>query len=148
MDKGYSYEPPRDPQHPALLSHMGDRMSPDDCFLTDVSHLILEAAAEETILGHTNLLSRSSAPWIWDLDRTPCFVEMFSDFTMSVWMRVDEGERQLLASATFNGQELYDAKEVELEMAMTHHEDYPDLVFKAKVIGIEDVKSLPPDLAK
>ncbi|PVF96001.1 hypothetical protein CPB86DRAFT_549998 [Serendipita vermifera] len=157
MDKDSSKEIPSDSQHPIIPPRMDtpvrvvvfrdttiELSSPDDCFLTEVSHLILEADADGTSLGGTDLFSRGSAPWIWDTKSTPCFVEMFLDFTMSVWMKVSENERQLLASVTFNGQELYDAKEVELEVAMTRHEDYPDLILKAKAISAEDIKALPP----
>jgi hypothetical protein len=38
----------------------------DDCFLTDIAHLILELKSSERVVDKVDLLSRESSPGTWD----------------------------------------------------------------------------------
>jgi hypothetical protein len=42
--------------------------SRDDCFLTDVYHLMLEVRSNGQVMDKVNLLSRESMPGVWDAD--------------------------------------------------------------------------------
>jgi hypothetical protein len=48
-----------------ITVELGNR---DDCFLTDVYHLILEVRSNGQVIDKVNLLSRESMPGVWDAD--------------------------------------------------------------------------------
>jgi hypothetical protein len=41
----------------------------DDCFLTDIAHLVLELKSSERVVDKVDLLSRESSPGTWDANQ-------------------------------------------------------------------------------
>ncbi|PVF93401.1 hypothetical protein CPB86DRAFT_801256 [Serendipita vermifera] len=80
----------------------------DDCFLTDIAHLILEITQNGRFVHKINLWSQESSRGVWDMDGTLILPEVPATFTVSVFIQVDENDRQLVGSMEINGPELLD----------------------------------------
>ncbi|PVF93489.1 Arabinanase/levansucrase/invertase [Serendipita vermifera] len=113
--------------------------SRDDCFLTNVSHLILELSFNGQILYQINLSSREWNPKVWDADQILILPQASAEFMISVSMEVDGNESQLLGFMELNGPALYDGLGKAYEIPLTSHENHPSLILKTRPSGINDI---------
>ncbi|PVF95780.1 hypothetical protein CPB86DRAFT_875429 [Serendipita vermifera] len=111
--------------------------NPDDCFLTEIAHLILQVSSNGEVLHHVNLLSRKSQPGVWDADEVLVVPEASGDFMISVSMVMDGKEHQLLSFMELSGLELSAELGKAYEIPLMGHEDYPSLLLKAKLLGFD-----------
>ncbi|PVF91659.1 hypothetical protein CPB86DRAFT_297701 [Serendipita vermifera] len=100
---------------PTLCAHCHTRMSVlvlknttvelttgDDCFLTDIVHLILEITHGQ-VVDVVDLWSQGSNRGVWDADSILVLHNVTVTFTVSVFMQVDEDDCQLLGSVELYG---------------------------------------------
>ncbi|PVF96605.1 hypothetical protein CPB86DRAFT_798790 [Serendipita vermifera] len=82
--------------------------SRDECFLTDIAHLILELNHSGRSVDKVNLFSRESMPGVWDADKPLVLLGVTGEFMLSVSMQFDENDRQLVGSMELNETDFYD----------------------------------------
>ncbi|PVF95782.1 hypothetical protein CPB86DRAFT_875431 [Serendipita vermifera] len=109
----------------------------EDCFLTEIAYLILEARCKGDIVHCVSLLSRKSRPGVWDADQMLIVPAMPRDFMVSVSMLMDGSEHQLLGFMELNGPALYTELGKMYEIPLICHEDNPKLVLKARILGFD-----------
>ncbi|PVF99330.1 hypothetical protein CPB86DRAFT_796564 [Serendipita vermifera] len=80
----------------------------DDCFLTDIPHLILELSQDGRVVDKANLLSRESSHGVWDADEPLILRDVVGEFMLSVSIQLDEHDRQLVGSFELGETELYE----------------------------------------
>ncbi|PVF91657.1 hypothetical protein CPB86DRAFT_802667 [Serendipita vermifera] len=114
----------------------------DDCFLTDIVHLILEITQNGQVVHKVNLWSQESNRGVWNADQTLVLREVTTVFTISVFMQVDESDRLLLSSVELNERELLDTVGGQYEIPLIRQEDYPDLILRSRVHSIESTQEL------
>ncbi|KAG8823300.1 hypothetical protein FRC19_004231 [Serendipita sp. 401] len=111
----------------------------DDHFLKDVFHLVLELKLNERSVDKTDLLSRESSPGVWDANEPLILPEIIAHFTLSVFAELGGEERQLLASQKLYGTDLCDRLGEPVAILLDGHENYPNMVLKAKVGTTVDI---------
>ncbi|PVF93589.1 hypothetical protein CPB86DRAFT_829240, partial [Serendipita vermifera] len=113
--------------------------SRDDCFLTDIPHLVLELNQDGRMVDKVNLLSRESSRGVWDADKPLILREVTGEFILSVSMQLDENECQLVGSIELGGTELYEMVGTEFEIPLVSHRNHPGLILRAKIWTIENI---------
>lgn len=112
----------------------------EDCFLMDIAHLTLEVTAKEIVFEKVDLVSRESSPGTWDSDQVIFLPEIFTEFVISIWMETSESQRQLLGFMELSAPDLYGSIGKLYEIPLMCHENYPSLVIKARLMGIDDIQ--------
>ncbi|PVF95707.1 hypothetical protein CPB86DRAFT_763467, partial [Serendipita vermifera] len=111
----------------------------DGRFFPAVSRLILEVACNGKVVDKVNLLPRKSSPGVWDADDILVLHDRYARFTVSVSRRVDR-KPQVVAFIELDGSKFYDGVRRTYEMPLMHRENYPCLRFKARSLGVEDLR--------
>ncbi|PVF91559.1 hypothetical protein CPB86DRAFT_830528, partial [Serendipita vermifera] len=126
---------------PLLLGTTVELTSREDCFLTDVAHLILEITQSGEFVGKVNLWSQGSNQGVWDADQTLGLRDVIAGFMVSNFMQIDENDRHLLGFIELTGPALFDAVGGQYEISLVRQEDWPDLILRTKVHAIEDIQA-------
>ncbi|PVF95881.1 hypothetical protein CPB86DRAFT_816821 [Serendipita vermifera] len=112
----------------------------DDRSLADIIHLILELTSNGNLLAKVDLLSLESGPGTWETNESPDLGEITGQLMVSVWLELEDNERQLVGFTEIEGKELYNAIGSRYEKTLMHHGDYPSLFLRTKVAGIECIQ--------
>ncbi|PVF91421.1 hypothetical protein CPB86DRAFT_745650 [Serendipita vermifera] len=111
----------------------------DDRVLSTVPHLILEIAHNGEAIAKVKLLPHKSSPTVWAHEDILVLRNLSTSLTVSVSMEVDGNVPQVLGSKELNG---YDELKNPWAIPLTPHESYPSLIFKARPVGVTDIRKL------
>lgn len=123
--------------------------SQDDCFLTDISHLVLQVRSNGEAVDEVDLFSDESRPGVWEANEylLICKDDAHTEISLSVSIGMDGAEHQLLGYVVLNGPELDDNAE-EYEVPLICHEIASNLVIKAKRLDDIDTEMVLSDFDK
>ncbi|PVF92843.1 hypothetical protein CPB86DRAFT_147129, partial [Serendipita vermifera] len=114
--------------------------SEDDCFLTDIPHLVLELKQDGRAIDKVNLLSRESSRRIWDADEPLILRKVTGEFILSVPMQVNDHDCQFVGSIELSGTEPYEIVGTEFEIPLVSHKNHPTLILRTKISTIENIR--------
>ncbi|PVF98136.1 hypothetical protein CPB86DRAFT_873630 [Serendipita vermifera] len=116
----------------------------DNCFMTEIDHLVLEIIVNDQSVDKVNLVSRESEPGNWDAGRKLILRETSTEFTISVALELGENDHLPVGSIELSGPLLYDVLGKSSEIPLMAHENYPEMVLKTKIRGMsmEDFQQL------
>ncbi|KAG9055735.1 hypothetical protein FS842_001407, partial [Serendipita sp. 407] len=108
----------------------------DDHFLNDIFHLVLELKLSDGSVDRVDLLSRDPTLGVWDANGSLGLPETIPHYTLSVFVGLGGQEHQLVASKELYGPELFVQLGDPVKILLSGHENYLDMVFKAKVMAV------------
>ncbi|KAG8782696.1 hypothetical protein FRC15_006513 [Serendipita sp. 397] len=115
----------------------------DDHFPKDISQLVLELKLGDGLVKRADLLSRKSSPGVWDANKSLILAEVFTHFTLSVFLELDEEVHQLLASKELYGPDLYDRLGEPADIPLGGHENYLDMILRTTVFAVGFFRETP-----